>query len=180
MSDNIQILHDDHRNFARTMRLLERCMQNPDCDDDPDYALMHDLMMYMTHYPDVVHHAREDLIFLRLLELDDELREVVEQQLAEHREIANRGQALVSSLNQVLSGEVISREELDEALLSYISLEREHMRREEAKLLPLAAQLMNSDDWDEVDRQLALRPDPLFGPSVQNQFQHLLLHLRSI
>ena len=34
----------------------------------PDYELMLDIMFYMTHYPDAVHHPKEDLAFAKIAE----------------------------------------------------------------------------------------------------------------
>ncbi|TJY61923.1 hypothetical protein E4T66_06665 [Sinimarinibacterium sp. CAU 1509] len=179
MPDNIQILHDDHRSFARTLRLMSRSVQTLQNDGDPDYSIMHDLMYYMTHYPDLVHHAREDLIFRRLAQHDPSLTDVVEQQLAEHAEIITRGTALLEALKQVLAGEMIGRDTLEAAAKAYLDLQLTHMQREEANLLPMAKALLSKEDWAEIDNTLAHTPDPLFSDTIDQQYRHLVSQIKA-
>ena len=50
----------------------------------PDYELMLDIMFYMTHYPDVLHHPKEDLAFARIAERDADARPIVDQLTEQH------------------------------------------------------------------------------------------------
>ena len=59
-------LREDHRNMAILLALLERQAELIAGGEEPDYDLSHDVLRYMTSYPDAVHHPREDRIYLRL------------------------------------------------------------------------------------------------------------------
>ncbi len=63
MSDVMDKLHADHAHIARLMSLLEEQIQLIHAEENPDAPLMQDIMAYMTHYPDLIHHPLEDLIF---------------------------------------------------------------------------------------------------------------------
>jgi hemerythrin-like domain-containing protein len=51
--------HADHVNFGRLLNLLEGELRRLHDDRSPDYELMLDIMYYMTHYSDVLHHPKE-------------------------------------------------------------------------------------------------------------------------
>jgi hemerythrin-like domain-containing protein len=59
-------LHAEHANFDMLLELLEGQLDLFHDGKSPDYALMLDIMFYMTHYPDAFHHPREDLAFARI------------------------------------------------------------------------------------------------------------------
>ena len=48
---------------------LEKQMDVVRDEENADFELMHDIMLYMTHYPDRTHHPMEDLVFQKLTSL---------------------------------------------------------------------------------------------------------------
>ena len=60
MPDTLAQWHTEHVNFAQLLDLLEAELDLFHGGDTPNYELMLDIMFYMTHYPDVLHHPRED------------------------------------------------------------------------------------------------------------------------
>ena len=63
MSDSIARWHAEHVNFAKLLDLLEGQLDLFHKGESPDYELMLDIMFYMTHYPDVLHHPKEKKIW---------------------------------------------------------------------------------------------------------------------
>ena len=55
----------------------------------------------------------------------------------------------------------------------YVTQLRSHMRTEEHEILPLAARLLNQDDWSAVDAAIAHITDPLFGSSAEQRYAAL-------
>jgi hemerythrin-like domain-containing protein len=64
--DRISLWHAEHLNFVTLLGLLEAELDRFSRGKAPDYELMLDIMFYMTHYPDVLHHPKEDLAFARI------------------------------------------------------------------------------------------------------------------
>ena len=56
MTEPISAWHADHVNFARLLDLLERQLAAFHAGEQPDYALMLDIVHYLRHYPDRFHH----------------------------------------------------------------------------------------------------------------------------
>jgi hemerythrin-like domain-containing protein len=63
MTDTIAVWRAEHLNFAKLLDILEEQLQRFHTGDEPNYELMLDIMFYMTHYSDLLHHPREDLAF---------------------------------------------------------------------------------------------------------------------
>ena len=66
MPDTLALWHAEHVNFTRLLNLLDDQLSLFHDGGSPDYALMLDIMFYMTHYSDVLHHPKEDLVFAKI------------------------------------------------------------------------------------------------------------------
>ena len=69
-------LRQDHRNMGLMLNLLEQESNRLFDGDDTDFELLHDVMHYMTVYPDTVHHPKEDRIYAELKAGRSQLRSV--------------------------------------------------------------------------------------------------------
>ena len=88
MGNVISKLRTEHVNFRKLLDLLEVQLDLFHRGESPDYQLMTDILDYMTHYPDVFHHPKEDVIFSRLLERDSSIAQSVEELARQHHVIA--------------------------------------------------------------------------------------------
>ena len=173
MRDTLARWHADHMNFARLLTLLDAQLTLFHDGVSPDYDLMLDIMYYMTHYSDVVHHPREDLVFARLKLRDPGAGPAVDALTAEHRHLKQAGEALASALEDVVNGSVSSRAQVEAQARSYAAQMRSHMGVEESTLLPAAARLLRDDDWTAVEAAIAQVDDPLFGSGAQARYASL-------
>ena len=55
-------LRGDHRNMAMLLDSLDREIDKLAASGETDYDLVRDIMLYLTEYPDVVHHPKEDIV----------------------------------------------------------------------------------------------------------------------
>src|SRR4030095_4281159 len=138
MSDTLAQWHDEHVNFGKLLDLLERQLDVFHAAETPHYELMLDIMFYMTHYPDVLHHPREDLAFARIRARDQKAGSVVEELGRQHAQLRKMGEELVRSLGDILDGSIASRASVETAARSYVATFRKHMSTEEKDILPLA------------------------------------------
>src|ERR1044071_3900321 len=122
MSDGISLWNRDHTNFAVLLDLLERQADLFHRGESPDYELMSDIMYYMSHYTDLVHHPREDLAFAAVCERDPSVQRIVDELSAQHVELRDAGQALIRALDDVVNGSITSRERLETPARSYLRL----------------------------------------------------------
>jgi len=172
MAEPISAWHADHVNFARLLDLLERQLAAFHAGEQPDYALMLDIVHYLRHYPDRVHHPREDVAFARLVERDPALQLQLARRLQEHRVIAAAGEELLEILQGVAEGALIARSAVEAAAATYLVYYRHHLAAEEQEVIPRAAQLLTPSDWAAV-AAVSAGADPLFGEDFEARYREL-------
>lgn len=173
MSEIMNQLKTDHRNISRLLDLLDEQLAAVHRETIVDFELMHDIMEYMTHYPDRVHHPMEDLVFQRLQRHDPDAGPILERLEREHRGLAEKGSAFFEALRQVVDGAMVERKEIEAQGKDYVEFLRKHMAYEDAEAFPLAERNLEDEDWVFVATSLAERTDPVFGPIVADQFREL-------
>lgn len=173
MVDAIAVWHGEHMRFARLLDFLERQMAAFHAGQQPDYALMRDVVHYLRHYGDRFHHPREDVAFARLVERDPSLELAINRLLQEHRVIAITGDALLHYLEDILNDVVIERQTVEAAAATYLVYYRHHLATEENEILPRAGRLLTPLDWAAVANAVATVPDPLFGDDVGVRYRAL-------
>jgi hemerythrin-like domain-containing protein len=173
MSDSIAVWHAEHANFATLLDLLEGQLDLFHKGEAPDYELMLDIMFYMTHYPDVLHHPKEDLAFARIKEREVNARPLVDELTEQHARLKEFGDALVRGLDDIVNGSITSREHVEVPGRAYVADFRNHMLKEETTILPLAAKLLHDRDWAAIDAAIRHIDDPLFGKNGEERYAAL-------
>jgi hemerythrin-like domain-containing protein len=173
MSDPIAIWHTEHANFATLLKLLEGQLDLFHEGESPDYDLMLDIMFYMTHYSDVMHHPREDLALARIMEHDPKAAPIVDDLAGQHGRLKECGKALVQALEDIVNGSIFSREHVETPGRAYVTEFRGHMQTEESTILPLAAKVLRARDWAAIDAVIRHIDDPLFGKKGEERYAAL-------
>jgi hemerythrin-like domain-containing protein len=173
MPDTLALWHAEHVNFARLLNLLEDQLSLFHTGAQPDYDLVLNIMFYMTHYSDVLHHPKEDLVFDKIREREPAVGRTVDDLVRQHVRLKHIGETLVQRLDDLLNGSVVSRAEIEGAARDYVGTMRGHMRIEESELLPLAAKHLTAKDWTAIHAKVGRIEDPLFGKNPQHRYAEL-------
>jgi hemerythrin-like domain-containing protein len=137
------------------------------------------IVHYLRHYPDRVHHPREDIAFRRLVEHDPTLQLTVARRIQEHAIIAAAGDEVLKWLDAVIAGGVIEREKLEMAAASYLVYYRFHLDIEEEQVIPRALELLTAADWAAV-AAIPIETDPLFGTDFDARYQQLRAQIAKV
>ncbi len=170
MIDTIVLLRAEHVNFAKLLDLLDEQLDLFHKDDSPNYELMLDIMFYMTHYPDLIHHPKEDLAFEKIKERNGNVRPAMEELMKEHVLMKESGQRLVADLDGIVNGSIVPRERIEGPGRTYVANFRSHMEKEETDLFPVAAKLLRPNDWSAIDAAIGPLEDPIFGKSAEKRY----------
>jgi hemerythrin-like domain-containing protein len=76
-----------------------------------------------------------------------------------------------------VNGSISSRDHIEAPGRAYIAEFRGHMDVEEAKILPLAATLLDRDDWAAIDSAVRSLEDPVFGKTANERYAALRRHI---
>lgn len=178
MSKVMDELHDDHVNVTRLLDFLEAEVQEARESESINLKLMRDVMHYMTHYPDMFHHRKEDLVFEKLLERDTAAKPVIEDLIQEHEILRQKGNRFLEALENAISGSASSEEILRVLAKDYVSNLRNHMNKEEGQVFPLAKILLTNTDWKAIAVRVKEQEDPLFGKVVDDTYSTLNAEIR--
>jgi len=173
MPDTLALWHAEHENFTKLLDLLENQLALFHEGDSPDYELMLDIMYYMTHYPDVMHHPKEDLVFALMMERDASVASRVGALSNQHASLKSSGEQLVRDLGDIVNGSILPRERVEASARVYLASFRNHMRVEDNEILPLARRLLGDKDWTAIDAEIDHLEDPLFGSRTEERYAAL-------
>ncbi|MFQ6006636.1 MAG: hemerythrin domain-containing protein [Woeseia sp.] len=171
-------LRADHRNMAVMLDLLEQESNELYDGHDANFELVHDVMRYMTVYPDAVHHPKEDLVYAELRAVRPDLAEGLDRIPAEHRELADLGMALRHDVESILSGTALRRNVVVANALRYVKRLREHIRWEESDLFIRLDELVRDGHSLTMGSDVRKLIDPVFGPKVEEHFGRLFDSIR--
>ncbi|MDH3337286.1 MAG: hemerythrin domain-containing protein [Gammaproteobacteria bacterium] len=166
-------LREDHRNMMLLLEMIETEANRLYRDEAVDLDLAHDIMIYMTTYPDAVHHPKEDRLYAELKAARPDLSQGMSKISAEHRSIAEKGLELRNSIEQVVVGQAERPNAVVANALRYVDALRSHMHWEEHDLFR-RVELMIRDGHDVLDKAVFVQaPDPVFGPRAEQVFARL-------
>ena len=171
-------LRADHRNMVMLLDLLEVEINSLATSGEPDYDLVRDIMLYVTEYPDVVHHPKEDIVYRHLKSLRTEIHTDLERVETDHQNLEQLGRKLRNGIEAISFGANLSRDGLIERLYHYMDQHRDHMYWEEINLFSLADELQHYGDWSEVVLKNNEISDPLFGSRVERKYRRLLAKIQ--
>lgn len=173
MTGMLDQLHQDHINMSQLLDLIERELRLLDGDEPADLALVYDALHYLTHYGDLYHHPVEDRLFAHLQRSDDALSDKVDRLEREHKALFQKGKAFADVVQEIESEVAMERSEFKRLARDYLRSQRQHLDFEEEVMFPLARQRMETGAISELEADLEVDTDPLFGRLVRQEYERL-------
>ena len=182
MSDDVLIilseLRQDHKNMALLLNFLERESNRIYEGEEPEYDLIHDVMHYMTVYPDAVHHPKEDRLYAEIKSVRPDLATGFDRITVDHRAIAEKGLQLRDEIASISSGSFVRRKTVVADTLEYVNNLRSHMQWEELDLFKRIEEMAAGGHTRVPASGFEDSSDPLFGQRVEARFSRLLTSIQ--
>jgi hemerythrin-like domain-containing protein len=173
MTQVIDQLRLDHRNMLQLLRVLEEELDAISAGGVADFDLMKQIIDYSLHYPGLIHHPREDLLFRRLLARDPAAMLLVGDLTKEHDELMQLTQRFAAALHNIVHDAELPRAWFESLSRGYVATLRRHMAKEEETLFPRLLATLADSDWAELDAMVVTGYDPLFGSSIEKHYHDL-------
>lgn len=175
----MKALRAEHRHMGTVMQLFLEQLKLIENGELVDTHVVYEIMHYMVTWPDRFHHPREDLIYLRAVEVDSRAFDDVDTLQRDHDHTAKRGRAVLRDIERWRRGEVSGKAVVNNGR-DYVDHIYEHMNVEEKLVFPRIEAALSASDWRELaeDDELQEVADSVFGPSVQREFRNLTRKLR--
>lgn len=182
MSGPLAQLYAEHSSLAavlHAMSALVRAVREHDKCIDPKVfrAILH----YLDVFPEREHHWKEEaVLFPRIRQCTHDADAILDQLACEHE----LGEQAIRDLEQAFvryeeHGDV-EFEPFAAAVDSYVKRYREHMRKEEREVMPLAQRVLSTQDWADIEAAFALHRDPLAGVSPETTHDQLFRRIMMI
>ncbi|MGH8599357.1 MAG: hemerythrin domain-containing protein [Burkholderiales bacterium] len=159
MNELIDTLARHHRNFERLLDIVETEIKVLENGGQPDYALLRNIMLYLTRYAVPFHDPAEAAIGERLLENEQAQQDLIRRLQEQQETVRHSGPALLSELDAVEAGAFILRAQIGAPGRIYAGALRRHMVMEEEELFPAARRLFEAGDWSVVASVSNQRPN---------------------
>jgi hemerythrin-like domain-containing protein len=180
MMQVLEQIQRDHRNMRLLLDIVEEEMDAYHDDRVPDFELLRSIAEYTLHYPDLVHHPKENLVFQRLVARDPAAKAVIGDLIEEHKrlgELTRRFSAAVASAARDVE---MPRAWLESLAQEYLSANLAHMHLEETQFLPRAMAALTEQDWAEIDEKASRADDPVFGAKVEKAYLAIYERIRKL
>jgi len=184
----LRIIRDEHGTLSAVLRsialLLSECRRR---GAKLDYRVLRAMLFYIDEFPERVHHPKESELLFPILRKRSPVAVNVLERL--DRDHAASHQAVRDLEHQVLALEMmedatdfeVRRVRFEAATEAYVTAYLDHIRLEEAEVLPLAEQLLTDGDWVELDAAFMQNRDPLTyrqgGDAFRPLFKRILMTL---
>lgn len=173
MSQVIEQLRRDHVNMRRLLQIIEEQMSLHRRGGVLDFDLLESIMEYTLHFPHLIHHPKEDLVYRRLLQRDPGSVEEVLDLLTDHARLGALARRLAEALRNVALDAELPRDLFEGIARKYVDHTRRHMEMEEQDFFPRALLRLEVEDWAEIDAAIASSRDPLFDDKVPDRYGKL-------
>jgi hemerythrin-like domain-containing protein len=177
----IEIIHDEHRAITAVVEGLRHLVDQIAAGRiAPDHALLGALFHYIEQFPERLHHPKEDdFLFARLRVRRPEVVPLLDALHKEH-EIGRERFADLKAKWERYREDPSALPPFVEGVERYSHFHWLHMRKEEDRVLPLAAEALTKEDWAAIDAAFASNDDPVVGAPATKVFRDLYRHLVAI
>ena len=162
MSKALTIIHNEHRTISTVLHGLEYLVHEIGAGRKKiDPRVFHAMIFYLDAFSEQMHHPKEDqFLFSALRRRGAGAEALIIELEKEHERGGDELQRLVQALNRYELGGDKAFPAFASAVGRFVYSYREHMRKEEEQLFPLARALLTDADWKEIDRAFELSHNP--------------------
>lgn len=176
----LRIITEEHQNLWRIATTLDTVADEIAAGQGLDPAFFNSVFDYIEHFMDACHHAKEDEhLFPALRQRSPAAAAVLDRLQAEHRNGPEVLKSLRGQLVAALAGGQAVQDFLA-ALRIYTQSLKAHIRTEEKDAMPLARQVLSTEDWVAIDRAFQDNLDPVFGERARAEYRQLYHRIASL
>ncbi|MGE0311856.1 MAG: hemerythrin domain-containing protein [Lautropia sp.] len=178
----LQIIRAEHGALSAMLHALRAlCPKEGVSPTAADFELMRAILFYIDEFPERLHHTKEsELLFPMVRRRAPESAAMLDRLDAEHA----RGESAIRDLqHDLLAWEQMGtprRDRFASELKRYADFYAGHLQLEETAVLPLAARVLDADDWSLLDAAFELNRDPLTGHEPSDEYRSLFTRILNL
>ncbi len=174
----IERIRREHGYMVRLLAILRRKLNLLKQEMPINYSLVHDIVDYLAHHSERVHHPKEDILYLYYLENYGRESDIENLEL-EHQHLSTKTHGFLNTLDMILQDAVVPQHVFMEQLETFITAQKQHLDMEEQSILPLIERVFNASDWQAVEGLWNVsEDDPVFGETIAEHYKQLAERVR--
>jgi len=179
MSKALTIIHDEHRTISAILHGMEYLVREIGAKKKKiDPRVFHAMLYYLDTFAERVHHPKEDQYLLGILRhRSDEAAALIAVLEREHAGGEESLRRLAQALNRYEEGGEKEFAAFERQVNNFVESYRNHMRKEEEQLFPLARKVLTPLDWVMIDAALEENRDPLASERDARDFDRLFTRI---
>ena len=163
----LKIIRDEHASLAAMLQSMRMLVQRGTAGQAASFfEAMRAMLFYIDEFPERLHHPKEsNLLFPRVVRQAPAVMGVVDRLERDHMQSEK---AVRDLQHLLLAWELLGesrREIFVTTLITYVEAYLEHMRLEEAEILPQAEKVLSAQDWRALDAEFEKNADPPDRPT---------------
>jgi hemerythrin-like domain-containing protein len=164
-AEPLAALYAEHRSIAAVLAALEALVrERRDRRAKIDPRVFRAALYYLDVFAEREHHPKEEqVLFARLRARTNEADAVLDELGREHESGERAMRELEQALVRFEEGGDAEFPAFAAALERFVGRYREHMRKEERDVMPLARRVLSEADWAAIEAAFAAHRDPLAG-----------------
>lgn len=179
MRPSMRILAKEHlalRAVARIMAMEAIILAR---DGRVDLALLESIAAYIAQYPNKIHHPKEEAFLFRHMRIraPERCTAILDRLLGEHNKEQESIATFLNALAAFRNAEPGAAAQLAHVTGTYAKYLERHIELENTQAFPLAEEVLQEADWQEIDAAFLSNDDPLVGTTAGLQFAELHRHI---
>ena len=182
MSTALTTIRDEHCTIAAILHGMEYLVQEISAKRRKiDPRVFHAMIYYLDTFSERMHHPKEDqYLFGILRQRNAEAAVLIAALEAEHSGGAEALRRLAQALIRYEEGGEKEFRAFERQVTSFVEGYRNHMRKEEEELFPLALKVFTPLDWVMIDAAFKENVDPLAAAREEEDFENLFARIVSL
>ncbi len=182
MPKTLNIIRDEHRSIAAILHGMEYLVQRIRARRKRvDPRVFHAMLYYLDTFSERMHHPKEDQYLFKAMR---ERSAEAATHIADLEEDHARGEDALRRLAQCLIRYEEGGEQefpaFEREVENFVRNYRDHIRKEEDIVFPLAERLLSASDWQAIDRAFGENRDPLAAERDTRDFEKLFDRIVSL
>lgn len=174
MQNLVNVLVDDHERMRELLAALESQLTLLREGQEPNVELINLVLEYISGYPKLCHHPKEDILYKRLRDsVSPEVTADLADVQADHVLLDKMTSDLAAAVDNLLPGPDAPRRRVIEQIEDFLRHYRLHMEIEESVLFPTAQKHLSSRHWAEIAEALKRLDDPIEQTKFEQGFSQL-------
>jgi hemerythrin-like domain-containing protein len=177
----VTVIRNEHRSLAAVIRVMLDLVAHCTQPSEKDRKWLGAALFYIEHFPERLHHPKEELTIFRLLrERTPVSHSLLNELVQQHRDASAELHELREALKGFVSESAGGRENFRTVLNAFAESQWRHMDAEELVIIPMAGRHLTSKDWASIAATFESHEDSQFDVDTEASFAEVLTRLMDL